>query len=79
MDHRINELPSLNSEVVEASWHQASAPRTLSPNVVSREELLLKLRSNRDTGGNRRFVLVELRRNDHEVRYRSANRNILAR
>lgn len=47
-------------------WHQAYPPPTVTdPPSVSRQELLQLFREGKVAG--RDFVLVDLRRNDHEV------------
>lgn len=50
------------------SWHSAyPAPRNTEPGKMMREELLGLLKTDGKFAG-RDFVLVDLRRNDHEVR-----------
>ncbi|MCJ1385203.1 hypothetical protein MMC17_008324 [Xylographa soralifera] len=67
MDDKIDLTPPISSEVVEPPWHEAyPAPRTLSLNVISREELLKKLHDSRGIEASKSFVLVDLRRNDHK-------------
>ena len=47
-------------------WHQAyPPPRNSNTPLVSRQELLLSFRDGKVAGKD--FVLVDLRRNDHEV------------
>jgi arsenical-resistance protein 2 len=51
----------------ETAWHEAyPKPRNQSPAVVSREELLQWLQDGKKPGVE--FLLVDLRRVDHEVR-----------
>lgn len=56
-------------EAANASpWHAAyPAPRNTEPGKITREELLELLKTNGKVAG-RDFVLVDLRRNDYEVR-----------
>ena len=51
------------SSSVESPWHAAyPAPRNTTPDGVSPAQLLELLRDNKE-----RIVMVDLRRNDHEV------------
>lgn len=50
----------------EQPWHAAfPAPKTAKPAALSREEVLDRLRAG---GVGRDFILVDVRRNDYEVR-----------
>lgn len=50
----------------ESAWYDAyPKPRNQSPAVVSRQELLQWLQNGKMPGGD--FLLVDLRRTDHEV------------
>jgi arsenical-resistance protein 2 len=50
-----------------ASWHAVyPAPRQASPATIQREVVLEMLHSNTDAVG-KDYILVDLRRNDHEV------------
>jgi arsenical-resistance protein 2 len=49
-----------------ASWHAVYPAPRQSPATIQREAVLEMLRSNTDTVGTD-YVLVDLRRNDHEV------------
>ncbi len=49
-------------------WHAAyPKPKNTSPDSISRSELLERLNRGKQPG--RDFLLIDLRRNDHEVRY----------
>lgn len=49
-------------------WHAAyPSPRTTNPQTITRATLLEKLRAGQRPGVD--FLLVDLRRTDHEVRY----------
>ena len=51
----------------KAAWHEAyPKPRNQQPGVITREELLLKLQQDQKPGID--FLMVDLRRTDHEVR-----------
>lgn len=53
-----------------APWHAAyPKPKNADPEAISREEVLRRL--NRGNQPDRDFLLVDLRRNDHEVRCRT--------
>ena len=49
------------------AWHEKyPKPQTDTPAAISKDELLARMKSG-ETGG-KDFVVVDLRRNDHEVR-----------
>jgi arsenical-resistance protein 2 len=54
-------------------WHAAyPAPRTAEPRGIAREEVLAMLKAqlkDQNSSGLRDFLLVDLRRVDHEVRH----------
>ncbi|KIV81874.1 hypothetical protein PV11_04024 [Exophiala sideris] len=53
------------SQAKEEPWHAAfPAPRTTEPNSISSEDLLRRLQGG-ERGG-KEFLLIDLRRNDHE-------------
>lgn len=50
----------------KAAWHDAyPKPRNQSPNVLQREDLLARFQNGDKSGV--QFLLVDLRRTDHEV------------
>jgi arsenical-resistance protein 2 len=54
----------------ETPWHAAyPAPRNKNPHSISREDLLQRLESGQKSGKD--FLLVDLRRTDHEVSVRA--------
>jgi len=58
---------SASKTQTETPWHAAyPAPRNASPSSISRAELLQDFRDGKKVG--KEFILVDLRRNDHEVR-----------
>lgn len=53
----------------EAPWHAAfPTPRSAQPGWITRETLLGKLKHDAGNGVAKRFLLVDLRRTDYEVR-----------
>lgn len=60
----------------ELPWHAAyPKPKNTAPDVISRSEVLERL--NRGEQPGRDFLLIDLRRNDHEVRPITAIRPVL--
>lgn len=56
------------SDMVATPWHAAyQAPRNAEPESLTREQVLEMLKSNGSSRGTGKFLLVDLRRNDHEV------------
>lgn len=52
--------------MAEKPWHEAyPQPRNTSPNHITREDLLSRLQTGQEAG--RDLLLIDLRRNDHEV------------
>lgn len=59
-----------------APWHAAyPAPRNAHPASITRAELLQDFRDGKKAGKD--FILIDLRRNDHEVRSGSSAQNVL--
>ena len=55
------------ADTATTPWHAAyPAPRNAEPAAVTREEVLALMESTGDAA-HRAYVLVDLRRNDHEV------------
>lgn len=62
-----------DSTTKEQPWHASfPAPRTTEPQVVKREDLLAMFKSGNRRAG-RDFLLVDVRRNDHEVSWMNPN------
>jgi len=58
-------MAATNSDVLSTPWYAAyPAPRTLKPASVQREDVLEMMK---DCEAGKDFVLVDLRRNDHDV------------
>ena len=61
-----NEDTTVNNNTTPPPWHESfPSPRNTEPSAITREELLSLFRNDQQPG--RDFLLVDLRRTDHEV------------